>query len=616
MAQSHAVLFFLQIYIMFQAPSLFGYQSTWTQVAQWFTYVTTPPNYPALPLNHPGSIGVEYIITNCTFIARRYVINVFTNNERVYLDPLILQNPNCQDPPNSPPTPIQEPLYPDIYCQGDILILRVCIFVDQYRESFPVRSWNDYKHTLTGTILDVNFPIPDENGRNKATFTVEWKYRGWEMRPITLAFPENGIYEEQYENTVTITYEVDRIAGFRDYGTYVRRNPANWLNDSFQYEFSNREGAPGRFTPRFEITAYIGGFAQVFYDADFRNPSNVNTWTQETRPGTNFNSRDPQWLEFNFTSETQQSHSKFAYFTQCFSNPVNYNNIPPTPPEPPMACCPQNDQLLRVILRSIGRLPANVPNSLVAENPTIIRINSIAEYIAWQTIQHDALFGNFPIKIKVEDADATQGGNQAVDIELPNVAESMAEIIGLLILLKRESGINLETGIKALIEAGQAKQAATVSADIGLANAEYLGYEIKKVKRDIGFSFTPNKTKIDEFLKPKKDKYVTYDNTDKRSLKDAILPLLNMAARWNAQNFVRISTDVVRGARDIYELLNKGKKSEQQAKQAEDEAWSDWREEIEDGFTADPRYPPDDRDEPYGRNRDERPKIRKAGEPL
>lgn len=171
-------------------------------------------------------------------------------------------------------------------------------------------------------------------------------------------------------------------------------------------------------------------------------------------------------------------------------------------PEPPpageecdcMKCCPDVsnlEALLKLILKKIGstHLPASVPASLIVENSAKIQLSSLAEYLAYSVKQTNAQIGYFPQKITIVDSDLTQEGNQEKSIKLPNLAESLAEILGILLTLETESNANLIATINAMIEAGSAKQTALLAADYSRANSEYLGYKGKLVEKRVGFSF-------------------------------------------------------------------------------------------------------------------------------
>ncbi|QKQ76454.1 hypothetical protein [Nostoc sp. TCL240-02] len=292
---------------------------------------------------------------------------------------------------------------------------------------------------------------------------------------------------------------------------------------------------------------------------------------------------------------------------------------PPPPPkrkkkekEDKDMCCPgqqNNDALLKLLIKRVGSLPASVPDNFAKQNPSYINIESLAELMLWQMQQLDALLGAFPIEIKVEDTDLTKDGDQTETISLPNVAEGLAELLGLLITTKRDTQATLITAIKAMAEAGMAKQLGVKTLDVTLANAEFLGYKLEQKEKEIPSLFTPNGQNITETLKEKNIKIVTYENTDKNDLQDDLKILKTMAARWNAQNWRSLTGDIVEDLKQ--KLLGNPDAISANHKENEQGSFNDFTEQAERGFIEVSGIT--DTINPWGRPYDQRPKIREIG---
>ncbi len=307
---------------------------------------------------------------------------------------------------------------------------------------------------------------------------------------------------------------------------------------------------------------------------------------------------------------------------------------PPPPPDPKcckdMGCCPDNsniEQLLRLILKKIGSddLPASVPTLLTDPTQGVRQIQNLAQFISYTVLQLDALTGKFPVEIEIEDADLTEQGNQPQRVKLPNIAETLAEIVGLLLVLRSESDATLSASIRTLIEAGSAKQAATIATEYAQANAEYLGYKGKQANRDLPMAFTPGKEKIDELLTETTIKYKGWENDDSENLNTHLAPLLELAAMWKAQNFRNLGTADPQEA--LLALLARGGalsqlmenfKKEQEAANPPDpntpkdpNTWDGFLEQAEQGFIAQAGIT--DNLHPYGRDFERRPRIREIG---
>lgn len=277
-----------------------------------------------------------------------------------------------------------------------------------------------------------------------------------------------------------------------------------------------------------------------------------------------------------------------------------------------MGCCPDvsnQDALLRLILKRIGSLPANVPDNFTKQNPTYLNVESLAELLLWQMQQLDALMGAYPIKIEIEDTDSVQEGNQTQKLELPNQAEVLAELLGLLITVKRDTHATLVTAIKAMGEAGMTKNLATQTLDVVLGNAEFLGYKLEQVKRKIPSLFTPNGANLTETLKEKEVEIISYENTDKKDLQDDLQFLKTMAARWNAQNWRQVPGDPVESLKQT--LFGNTDALKETHKENEQGDFNDFTEQCERGFIEVSGIT--DTVNPWGRPYKERPKIREIG---
>jgi hypothetical protein len=318
---------------------------------------------------------------------------------------------------------------------------------------------------------------------------------------------------------------------------------------------------------------------------------------------------------------------------------IEINGIKPKYPPPPpeftkedddMSCCAQTKKLLNKILAKLGSddLPASVPAYLTNPDSGNTTINNLAQFISYAVKQLDALAGKYPIDIEVQDVDLTQAGDQTQQLKIPNIAEALGEILTLLLLLRSESDANLSATIRAMIEAGASKQAATLAVEYGAANAEFLGYKGKQVNRDLPMSFDPTKERLDEILKEKVIPFKGWDNDDKNDINDLIAPILEMAAFWKAQNFRKTGADdpsdklrallknsafLAKGIDDF--VSNPPRPSNLPPDQPDPpkpkDEFDSFLEDAEKGFITQPGIT--DPINPYGKEYARRPKIREIG---
>ncbi|MEH1765796.1 MAG: hypothetical protein V7K76_26055 [Nostoc sp.] len=304
-----------------------------------------------------------------------------------------------------------------------------------------------------------------------------------------------------------------------------------------------------------------------------------------------------------------------TWITSFFVHPVcTIANDPPPPKkyEPKKCECMCNDNLLRLVLQRIGNLPATVPTNIAdSTNKTTQTLQSLAEMIFWHVKQMDAISGQYPIPLTIK-ADPSVSGSKDTNLELPNIAETLAEILGLLIATKRDSHAGLVAGISALTEAGMIKNLATQTFDIAQANAEYLGYKLEQQKRTIPSAFTPNAKSITETLRPTSVDIVSYVNNDKVDLQDEIKKLTTMAERWNAQNWRSLGTTALSATAALKKNFIDSPQAVTNVNNAvKEETFQQFLNEVQQGFTATPGVT--DKVDPWGGSPLDAPTVKEVG---
>lgn len=169
------------------------------------------------------------------------------------------------------------------------------------------------------------------------------------------------------------------------------------------------------------------------------------------------------------------------------------------------------------------RLPATLPKDLTGgmDDERQVKVFDIASWQYWLVLQLDALFGAYPIKINYKDAD---GNNQVIDFA--NVAESFAEVVGLLLSISADVELNQAFLSKVVAEAIGARTAAITAADVSRANAEFLGYRSKEVNRDVKFAVKPGSNSIKDALEGGTHKLPKFEFDDRSDLMDFLKRIL------------------------------------------------------------------------------------------
>jgi hypothetical protein len=137
-----------------------------------------------------------------------------------------------------------------------------------------------------------------------------------------------------------------------------------------------------------------------------------------------------------------------------------------------------------------GAYPIEVPQSLLQGlGDKTQKMESNAEFLHWLTYQIDSLVGQFPVDIGVKDIDPLKEGEQKKTIQIPNIAEAIAEMYALTL----KSSVNQEVALNMLLrlaaEIIATKNASVVAQDYARANATFLGYKANYKPRELQYNF-------------------------------------------------------------------------------------------------------------------------------
>ncbi|MGG6241855.1 hypothetical protein ACQ4N7_24795 [Nodosilinea sp. AN01ver1] len=290
-------------------------------------------------------------------------------------------------------------------------------------------------------------------------------------------------------------------------------------------------------------------------------------------------------------------------------NPNVELNTPPVTQTPNISdsCCipPPDPEILKrleQIKKGIGvdGLPASVVDQIAKDNPGQIQIGSLAELHLWQVQQLDGVLGKWPVGIPIP----TPAGTTTVG--MPNVAEAMAEVVGMLVSQQVTAAQILNTSSRAMVQAGSATQQAHLANQIAQANADFLGYESRPSAVDMPLTYSPGKDLSDGLLNESVAKVKGFQNTDNTDIKAILAELLQAAAIIRAVYWRRVDPkgdlktqlrQNVRGQGDFLDqaAAGDGNKSD----------WEAYLKQVEEGFKAFTGEV-----NPYGRPPEEGPKIK------
>lgn len=304
-------------------------------------------------------------------------------------------------------------------------------------------------------------------------------------------------------------------------------------------------------------------------------------------------------------------------------------NYPPPPPKEiccmPQCCPPPDNDLLKVLIKKVNKLseivgveeyPATLPASLISKDEGFLgnlipnpdkKIPNLTQLLGWYIERFDEVMGQFEIPIEVKDSDPTIPGDQPLGMKLPNVAESIAEMMGLLLqsTINTESLVSLTT--RTLIESGQDKQQNYLNYMLLQAVVDYLGFNYKENKVKLPMAFTPGKEKLEELLKETTLDIAVPEFDEKFNFQTDLIRLKEAAAIIKSVYFEKVNPfkdtkqeimDKLKAARDLAKKINKDSEQE----------FEKFTSDAEIGFTNTTGIT--DSTSPYGYPYANRPKIR------
>lgn len=163
--------------------------------------------------------------------------------------------------------------------------------------------------------------------------------------------------------------------------------------------------------------------------------------------------------------------------------------------------------------------PITVPDLFTQTDDATYDIESLPQAIAWLARNIDAISGQYPITLEIEDTDPITRGNQSQTINLPNQAEAMAELFGLAYEANTNSELAVNMLFRLIPEVIAAKNSSLTSQDYTQAMTNWLGFRTKNVQREIDSNFNPlSPDSLVDFLSASKYKVQGVEDDDPHTL--------------------------------------------------------------------------------------------------
>jgi hypothetical protein len=295
-------------------------------------------------------------------------------------------------------------------------------------------------------------------------------------------------------------------------------------------------------------------------------------------------------------------------------------------------CCKQNLAFLRLIYTKLGlaKFPGKLPNTIIQEiaaegeepaEPPQVPIPDLVSLLNWTFERDDERWGQWVVQIDVKDADITKEGDQGKQIKFPNLAESIAEMEGQILSMTTNIDSLVAITTKNLVESGLGRQEAIKSYLAAKAIIKYMAFKTTEIDVDIPACFTPEAQSIHELINESTIHFKGIDYTEKETLRDIYLDLLQAAAIIRAVHWQRIDTkrdtksqllDVLKSSVGLVNSINSPTKSDGTAKPNSKQDFEDFIDTVEDGFRNVAGVT--DSENPYGKTPDRRPRIRQVGD--
>ncbi|MBW4480848.1 MAG: hypothetical protein KME54_29445 [Tolypothrix brevis GSE-NOS-MK-07-07A] len=483
---------------------------------------------------------------------------------------LIYRNPDCQKPP-PPPTPPSTPGFV-VVPEGENCYASF---------AFTIRTQANHVSSISGGVTYYN----------KGALPPNWAFCGDFDVPVPADFPYIRCAAFQYDTALpNEDFCVDELDGYVDYVLTI--------------PYSNEELVEGKLkipSPNIKDYGYFR-FPQAFSEPRRFFPKGIIEIS--TIP----------WELFSAGCENTPPPPP----PSPPSPPSPPPPPPPPPPMSCCPNVQQNDQLLRLILKRIGEpkevtifdedlarkgaqkakkkpqslndflklaverteiisrivgienFPITVPDTMIEphkegafakifgfiDGKKKRKINTIAEFIAWMSEQDSAVLGQFHQVVEFETGGKDKKGQaEKATVVLPNVAETLKEIIILTSQMAFQNNVQTEIIFKIASEVVAARAAAHKSALIAADIQDYLDYPTEaktaEITTNVNFPHINQNKKgqlevtsanedYKQFLKAGSVKIVYEDWTGDTSLRDQLMDLLQVAVALRASTMQRI----------------------------------------------------------------------------
>ncbi|WAK74602.1 hypothetical protein AP9108_34620 [Arthrospira sp. PCC 9108] len=211
--------------------------------------------------------------------------------------------------------------------------------------------------------------------------------------------------------------------------------------------------------------------------------------------------------------------------------------------------------------------PAEMPTKITvdADNPDngIKEIKTLPEWLMYRFDIDDERWGEFEVKVEINDINLLSEEQEEVTIKLPNIAESIAEIFGLVMEIAISHQVTQNAVLTCLHEAGLAHAAAFKAGREVSEILDYLGFKTEEKYEKLKTAFTPEADNFEELLEPNESKVkITNQKNAKETLETALNQIKEIFSIVRAQGTLQVngndpSKDILADLTRLYDSMKK-----------------------------------------------------------
>ncbi|MGI0499584.1 hypothetical protein [Limnospira platensis] len=175
----------------------------------------------------------------------------------------------------------------------------------------------------------------------------------------------------------------------------------------------------------------------------------------------------------------------------------------------------------------------------------------------------DERWGEFEVKVEIDDVNLMTKEQEHAEIKLPNLAEAIAEIFGMVMEIAISHQVTQNAVLTCLHEAGLAHAAAFKAGREVSEILDYLGFETEEKYEKLKTAFTPEADNFEELLEPNESKVkITNQKNAKETLQTALNQIKEIFSIVRAQGTLQVngndpSKDILADLTRLYDSMKK-----------------------------------------------------------